>query len=654
MISQQHNTTPEEVTVLMIEDDPMYAHVIRRYLQDPSVRGLAVKRADRLARGLEILSSDHVDLVLLDLSLPDSDGYDTFHNLRQAAPEVPVIVLTGFEDDEMAQRAVRHGAQDFLAKADMSPSLLVRSIRYALERWKAARRLEESERRYRAVVEDQTEIICRYLPNGELTFVNDAFCRFFGGEAETLLGRRFFTVAVEKHRVEFATQLASLDRHRPIRTREQQFDSPDGEARWLQWTDRALFDGVGSPVEYQSVGRDTTDQKLLEGQLRQSQKMEVVGQLTGGIAHDFNNLLMVITGYSELLIQGQRSQGQEPDRFLVAIDQAAQRAASLTRRLLAFSRRQIVQPANLDLAEVVKEVDEMLRYLIGERVELSVRLEPGYCWVKVDPGQIEQIVVNLAVNARDAMPDGGQLALETSSTNLDERGAKRLGLEPGPFAVLSVSDTGCGMDRETLSHIFKPFFTTKSAGRGTGLGLSTIKAILEQIGGRITVESEAGKGSTFHAYLPMIDQTIRDAEPVAERERGQDLTGSETILLVEDDEPVRAVIGTMLESKKYRVLSARDAKEAIAFLDDPANDVQLLLTDVVMPGLTAPELIERARATCPDLHVLLISGYSEGSESPLDAEDDTVALIQKPFSAEQLLRRLREVLPSTGGQAFGG
>ena len=642
MISPQLNPTPS-ATVLMIEDDPMYAHVIQRYLEDPSARGLVVKRADRLAAGLDVLSSNHVDLVLLDLSLPDSEGYDTFHNLRQAAPAVPVIVLTGFEDDEMAERAVRHGAQDFLAKSDMSPSLLVRSIRYALERWKAASRLEESERRYRAVVEDQTEIVCRYLPNGELTFVNEAFCRFFGGEAGELLGRKFFTVAVEKDRVEFATQLSSLDRHRPIRTREQRFTGTDDEPRWLQWTDRALFDGVGNLAEFQSVGRDTTDQKLLEGQLRQSQKMEVVGQLTGGIAHDFNNLLMVITGYSELLIQGQSNRGEEPDRFLVAIDQAAQRAASLTRRLLAFSRRQIVQPANLDLAEVVKEVDEMLRYLLGERIELSVQLEPGFCWVKVDPGQIEQIVVNLAVNARDAMPDGGQLTLETSSTELDERGAKRLGLEPGSYAVLKVSDTGCGMDQETMSRIFEPFFTTKTAGRGTGLGLSTVKAILEQIGGRITVESEPGKGSTFSTYLPVIDQTIRDAEPAGGRER-QDLTGSETILLVEDDEPVRAVIGTMLEGKGYRVLSAHDAKAAIAVLDDVSNDIQLLLTDVVMPGLTGPELAQQARAARPDLDVLLMSGYSEGSESLINTEDDAVALIQKPFSAEQLLRKLREIL----------
>ena len=354
---------------------------------------------------------------------------------------------------------------------------------------------------------------------------------------------------------------------------------------------------------------------------------------------------MVITGYSELLIQGQRNRGEEPDRFLVAIDQAAQRAASLTRRLLAFSRRQIVQPANLDLAEVVQEVDEMLRYLLGERIELSVRLESGFCWVKVDPGQIEQIVVNLAVNARDAMPDGGQLTLETSKVQVDEIQAQQIGLEAGPYAVLSVSDTGYGMDAETRSQIFEPFFTTKTAGRGTGLGLSTVKAILEQIGGRIAVESEPGQGSKFSTYLPVIDQTIRDAEPPGGRER-QDLAGSETILLVEDEEPVRAVIGTMLEGKGYRVLSAHDAKAAIETLGDADHKIQLLLTDVVMPGLTGPELAERVRAVRPELPVLMMSGYSEDSESLVNSEDESVTLIQKPFSAEQLLRKLHEILHS--------
>ncbi len=291
----------------------------------------------------------------------------------------------------------------------------------------------------------------------------------------------------------------------------------------------------------------------------------------------------------------------------------------------------------------------MLRYLIGERIELSVELEKGFCWVKVDPGQIEQIVVNLAVNSRDAMPDGGRLSLATSSVVLEPAEAKKLGLEAGRYAVLSVSDTGCGMDAETLLHIFEPFFTTKTAGRGTGLGLSTVKAILEQIGGRITVESEVGKGSSFRTYLPVIDQTIQDAAPVGVREQAQDFSGSETILLVEDDEPVRAVIGTMLEGNGYRVLSARDARDAIGILDSAGSEIQLLLTDVVMPGLTGPELAEQARAGRPELNVLFMSGYSEGSERLVSTEDSTVALIQKPFAGDQLLRKLREVLRAGDG-----
>jgi len=621
----------------------MFAHVIQRYLEDPTARGLLVKRADRLAVGLEILRSSSIDLVLLDLSLPDSEGYETFQALREATPAVPVIVLTGFDNEEMADRAVRNGAQDFLAKSDMSPSLLVRSIRYALERWKAASKLEESERRYRAVVEDQTELVCRYLPNGELTFVNEAFCRFFGADVGELLKSKFFSLAVEKDRLEFATQLSSLDRHRPIRTREQRVLGQDEDSRWLQWTDRALFDTAGHLVEFQSVGRDTTEQKLLEGQLRQSQKMEVVGQLTGGIAHDFNNLLMVITGYSELLIQHQERENGTADRFVVAIDQAAQRAASLTRRLLAFSRRQIVQPANHDLTEVVQEVDEMIRYLLGERIALSVKLGTGFCWVKVDPGQIEQIVVNLVVNARDAMPDGGELRLETATVELDPSPAAELAIEPGTYAVLSVSDTGYGMDAETRSRIFEPFFTTKTAGRGTGLGLSTVSAILEQIGGSITVESELGEGTVFKTYLPVISHEASVVVGGA-REQSPELGGSETILLVEDDEPVRSVIATMLESKGYRVLSARNAGEAEKVLGSPAGPIHLLLTDVVMPGRTGPELADQARRERPDLNVLYMSGYSEASEDLDRLGDPAVALIQKPFSADRLLHKLREVL----------
>lgn len=622
----------------------MYAHVIQRYLEEPSARGLVVKRAGRLAEGLEILSAQAIDLVLLDLSLPDSEGYETFENLRRAVPAVPVIVLTGFDDEAMAERAVRHGAQDFLAKTEMSPSLLVRSIRYALERWKSAHRLEESERRYRAVVEDQTELVCRYLPDGQLTFVNQAFCRFFDAETDELLGRSFFSLAVEKDRLAFATRLSALDRHSPLRTREQSVRSSEDEVRWLQWTDRALFDAAGHLVEFQSVGRDTTEQKLLEGQLRQSQKMEVVGQLTGGIAHDFNNLLMVITGYSELLIQRQEDKGQTPDRFLVAIDQAAQRAASLTRRLLAFSRRQIVQPASHELTEVVKEVDEMLRYLLGERIELEVQLDSGFCWVKVDPGQIEQIVVNLAVNARDAMPDGGCLRVETSRVDLEPAAAAALDLEPRAYAMLSVSDTGCGMDEKTLGQIFEPFFTTKKAGRGTGLGLSTVSAILDQIGGRIVVESTLGEGTTFKTYLPIL-QEIDESDEAGAREQQVSLAGSETLLLVEDDEPVRSVIATMLEGKGYRVLSARNSRDARRILESDHQEVHLLLTDVIMPGLTGPELAQQARQTRPKIEVLFMSGYSEGSDGLGETQ---FALIEKPFSADRLLHKLREVLGPPG------
>ncbi len=488
-----------------------------------------------------------------------------------------------------------------------------------------------------------------------MLWVSRTFERYFGIERDDVLGRdmrRLLDIQLRDVFAEAETVTQMLLRSYAEKSHPRRFEcriAAGGrrQDRWLEHWSEPIRSGehAGGRIDYYY---DITDRKQAEDsarrsedQLIQAQKMEAVGRLAGGLAHDFNNLLTAINGYTDLILKAPID--RRLGRYVGEVRKASNRAADLTSKLLTLSRRQAAEQRIVDLNQVVLNLEDLLQRLIGEDIELSTHLDPALERVWVDPAQLEQALLNLAVNARDAMPDGGQLTLETSSTSLDERSAKRLSLEPGGYAVLQVSDTGCGMDPETMSRIFEPFFTTKTAGRGTGLGLSTVKAILEQIGGRITVASELGKGSTFATYLPVIDQTIRDADPGAGRER-QDLTGSETILLVEDDEPVRAVIGTMLGGNGYRVLSAHDAKAAIAVLDDPASDVQLLLTDVVMPGLTGPELAEQARAARPDLDVLLMSGYSEGSEGLINTEDDAVVLIQKPFSAEQLLRKLREIL----------
>ena len=651
----------------------MFAEIVRVYLRHPVARGIELERRDRLEAGLERLESEDVDAVLLDLKLPDSQGYDTFRRLQELRPSTPIVILTGDEDDRMAEKAMGQGAQDYLFKADLTPSLLVRAIRYAVERARAEATLRISERRYRAIVEDQTELVCRFRPAGELTFVNQTFSRFFGSEPAALVGRDLFSLLPEEDRVAVATHLAGLDRQQPIKSREQRLSAPQpgapqpgapqpgapqpgapqpgapqptDEVRWLQWTDRALFDEAGKLTEYQSVGRDTTERRQLEEQLRQSQKMEIVGQLVGGIAHDFNNVLTAVGGYSDLLAHRQRSAGGEPIAEVAALRKIVRGAAALTGQLLAFSRRQMQQREILDLNELVRGVDALLHQLIGEHIELEFDLAPGPLLVLADPGRIEQVIVNLAVNARDAMPMGGRLSIETRSGELSEERARELATAAGPCATLAVADTGCGMDEEVQAKIFEPFFTTKS-GRGTGLGLATVGRIVDDLGGHIAVRSAPQAGTTFEILLPATPVPPPFGEPSGIYSL-IDTGGTERILLVEDDEPVRSVLAAILEGRGYRVRSARNAEQALELLERDREGLDLLLTDVVMTGLSGPELAERVRRDSPRIRVLFISGYAEENGIFERIRGSGFPLLRKPFSARRLLGKLREVLDGPG------
>ena len=640
----------ESVTrVLLIEDDPVFAEIVRVYLRHPAAQSIAFERVERLDEGLERLESADVDAVLLDLKLPDSRGYDTFRRVQEHRPPVPIVVLTGDEDDRLAQKAMSRGAQDYLFKTDLTPGLLARSIRYAVERAGAearrrlaAARLEESERRYRAVVEDQTELVCRFRPAGELTFANQAFGRFFGDEPAALIGRDLFSLFPEEDRVAVATHLADLDRERPIRSREQRLQLPGGEVKWLQWTDRALFGEAGELAEYQSVGRDTTERRRLEDQLHQSQKMEVVGQLVGGIAHDFNNILTAVGGYGDLLAERQRAAGGEPSPEVAALKKIVRGAAALTGQLLAFSRRQVVQPEILELNELIQGVDALLHQLIGEHIELQLDLAPGPLLVKADPGRIEQVIVNLAVNARDAMPMGGRLGIATRSLELAGDRARKLQVATGSCVSLAVADTGYGMDEGVREKIFEPFFTTKS-GLGTGLGLATVDRIVGELGGHIAVESAPEAGATFEILLPAtaVPPPFGEASGVWP---AVDAGGSERVLLVEDDEPVRSVLKAILEGRGYSVRSARNSERALELLADTGDGFDVLLTDVVMAGLSGPELAERVRRSAPRIKVLFISGYAEDNASFERVRTSGFPLLHKPFSARRLLGKLREVL----------
>jgi PAS domain S-box-containing protein len=424
-------------------------------------------------------------------------------------------------------------------------------------------------------------------------------------------------------------------------THEYRFRHGDGSYRWTRGELRLIRDDAGKAVEAVGSWSDITERKNLEDQFRQAQKMEAVGRLAGGVAHDFNNLLTIINGYGELVL-GKLSPA-DPSRALIReIVAAGDRAAGLTRQLLTFSRKAIIEPKILDLEVVVADVDKMLRRILGEDIQLAIVVDPELGTVKADPGQIEQVVMNLVVNARDAMPQGGQLTVEVRNAELDEAYAREhLDARPGPHVMLAVSDTGCGMDQATMTRLFEPFFSTKGE-KGTGLGLATVHGIVKQSGGHVGVYSEVGRGTTFKVYLPRLAQR---APPEKSRPEPAAIPrGSETVLLVEDEDGVRALSRHVLLSSGYIVLEAHDGVEAIRVAEQHTGRIDLLLTDVVMPRMSGREVAERLAGMHAGMKVLFLSGYTDDAVVRHGILEAEVAFLQKPFSPGSLATKVREVL----------
>jgi len=507
----------------------------------------------------------------------------------------------------------------------------------------AREELAAAEARYRSLVERIPDVIWTATPEGRIVFATPNLARVMGYTPEELdaqsIAQREQIVHPDERQM-FRDALAAFREHgRPFDI-EYRILRRDDRYTWVRnriigWREQ---DGVRL---VEGIMSDINDRKLLELSLHQAQKMEAIGQLTGGIAHDFNNILAAILTNSHLLMESLEGDARHADAN--EIREAAERAAALTRQLLAFSRRQVLEPIVVDLNHALDGVKRMLCRVIGEDIALTLVPAPDLGAVRVDLGQLEQVIMNLAVNARDAMPAGGRLTLETANVDLLEEYDANEGRVPaGQYVMLAVSDTGCGMDAGTRSRIFEPFFTTKEVGKGTGLGLSTCYGIVKQSGGHIWVYSEVGHGSVFKIYLPRVEGASVQARPSC-LPRAPKLTGSETILLVEDDERVRSSVTRVLKQGGFRLLVARDGEDAVSLARAHVGKVDLLLTDVVMPGRSGPELAATIRDEI-GCKVLFMSGYSD--HAALRGGDLSLAagFIQKPFSPDQLIRKAREVL----------
>ncbi len=499
-------------------------------------------------------------------------------------------------------------------------------------------RKKAEERFYKAFNANPEPMTIATMSNGLYLDVNESFLRITGHRREEVIGHTSLDLHFWERAEDRAKFVEILMKRGSVRDLEIIFLTKSREQRTgMILAEIIEIDGQTCVL---AIVKDLTDQKGLEKQLRQSQKMEAIGQLSGGIAHDFNNLLSVIIGYSELI-----EQGLLPDDPLhkkcEQIKKAGQSAASLTRQLLAFSRQQVLESKILDLNAIVRNVEKMLRRLIGEDIEFSTSLESELANIKADQGQIEQVIVNLVVNARDAMPYGGKLRIETANVHLDDDYARRHPpQQAGPCVSLTISDTGTGMDAETLGHIFEPFFTTKEVGKGTGLGLSTVYGVVRQSGGHIWVYSETGHGTTFKIYLPLSSQATRVETSIPDP--AESLRGTETILLVEDAEPLRELTRTLLIDNGYTVLEASHPEQAIEIARQYKSPIHVLLTDMVMPGMNGRDLADKLGFIRPDMRVVFMSGYTGFNHSGLT--DSEFILLPKPFTKDTLLRKLHGVL----------
>ena len=550
--------------------------------------------------------------------------------LRAGGQTFGVLVVQSYRED------VRFGERDKEVLTFVSQQLAS-----AIDHKRHEEALRQSESRYRSLVQSAVYGIYRSSVDGRFLDVNPALIHMLGYDSADEVvkldpQREVFVEPAEHERL-----LQEFQRTGCLDSAEVRWKRKDGSVITVRLSGRAATELDEADQALEIIAEDITERRALEDQFRQAQKMEAVGRLAGGVAHDFNNLLMVVSGYTEVLMEAL----DQNDPLLVkvqAIQQAADRATTLTRQLLAFSRKQLLELKVVDVNSIVADMERLLRPLIGENIDLTTKLTPNVGHTRADAGQLEQVIMNLVVNAKDAMPDGGRILIQTSEADPDTARREHSLIEPGTYILLSVSDTGAGMDRETQSRIFEPFFTTKEKGKGTGLGLSTVYGIVKQGGGYIFAQSEPGCGTTFRIYLPRVADPADS--PRVDKHAQAAAGGSETVLLVEDEESVRELVRETLKTRGYRVIEASDGIAGMRVSEEYQGNIEILITDVVMPGMSGRELAKRVAAARPNIRVLYLSGYTEDAIIHEGALEPGTGFLQKPFTLQVLARKVREVL----------
>ncbi|MEW6126762.1 MAG: response regulator [Acidobacteriota bacterium] len=637
--------------ILIVDDEIIIARELeaRLTLLGYEVTGIASSGREAIA----LIEETEPDLVLMDIVIKgDLDGIETAAKIRRRW-SIPVIYLTAYTDDTTLQRARITEPFGYIVKP-FSERELRANIEMALYKHEAEIKQRNIENWFAASMRGIADGVIATDRETLVTFLNPVAEWVTGWGAREAIGRQ----AKEVFQMLSANDYEQLID--PISTTLTSGIVTDisgnvfllnrkAEKIPIDYSAACLRDESRNPTGVVIVFRDLSERQRTEGLLRdtqeqliQAQKMEAIGRLAGGIAHDFNNLLTAIIGYSQLVMD--QLQDNDPIYLKIAeVEKAGKRAAELTGQLLAFSRKQVLQPKVINLNAVIDDIEKMLRRLIGEDIDFSVIPDPQLDSVKADPRQMEQIIMNLAVNARDAMPQGGKLTIETANIHLDETYASdHVTIKPGPYVLLAVSDTGIGMDKETQSRIFEPFYTTKEFGKGTGLGLSTVYGIVKQSGGNIWIYSELNQGTTFKVYLPSINQKleINDAQQAASTPHG----GSETLLLIEDEEAVRTLARQILEMNGYTVIEASNGIEAINLCQIHQDAIEMVITDVVLPGLSGSDLVEQLRAMGYDKKILYMSGYTDRTIVSHGILEPNIAFLEKPFTPASLSKKVRELL----------